>query len=219
MAIKSMMIAMTMLAAAAFSPQDEKKSVEVSVDHDVTIEAPHGEAHHLIKVFTKTGDEDGDVIVLKQHNGNHFSFDINGKTLELDGESFPIGDSKTFDTEDGVVTITRNEDGIVITDEAGEETRVLTTGDHKMFLHKLSPDIKITDSNEIVISGLEGLGDEIRASITKALEEAGVDKDVVFKPQGNHFIWVDKDGHTLHQSDDAEETEVHQKKIIKKKLH
>ncbi|MBT8094917.1 MAG: hypothetical protein KJP08_08910 [Gammaproteobacteria bacterium] len=127
---------------------------------------------------------------------------------DADIESLEVGESKTLTSEGGKeATITRTEDGFVIESD-GETVDIMKfhDSDHKMMTHgdhdvvidtdkrveKRIEVIKAGGDEAITIISTEGIDDAKRARIQSALEEAGVEGDVLFL-----------DGSDLHEDGQA----------------
>ena len=127
---------------------------------------------------------------------------------DADLESLAVGESKTLTSESGrEATITRTEDGFVI-EADGETIDVLNLhggkhvkmihGDHDVVIdtekriEKRIEVIKTDDDEAVTIISTAGMDDAKRARIEAALEEAGVEGDVLFL-----------DGSDLHEDGQA----------------
>lgn len=166
------------------------------------------EQQHMSFVSMSSGGE-GHVFVVK-NDGDGERISINGNTV--DGSEIALGETKTFQTKRGSVTISRDEEGLQVKDEDGKVLRLLggeEGGAHVMALG--GEHIKLVRPNDaVVIQGLDDLDETIREKVRAALAEAGVDKEIVFagEPQ---MMWVDGEegeiqvnGHGIFIGDDKD---------------
>jgi hypothetical protein len=168
----------------------------------------------LIGTAAVAGDKHETQIKIKVDDGTD-TFEWHSDDSELDLENLEVGESKTLTSEGGKeATVTRTEDGLAFEID-GETVDVmkLHDGDHKMMIHgdhdvvidadkRIEKRVKVlkTGGDEAVtIISTADMDDEKRARIEAALEEAGVDGEVLFL-----------DGGDLH-----EEGKVHAKREVR----
>lgn len=187
MFLKSLMVAVAVVSMAAFGFQgDEKVKVRKKVE--------------FISVDGEAGD--GHVFVIKQEGDEPMHLQIDGQEMEIHLDDLEVGDTRIFETAEGQVTLARDEDGLVLTDEDGEQIRLFTS--HDMDPHVIMEkagdfEVKVLDATEfhsndkVMISGIDGLSEEIQERVREALETAGVDKEVVFK-SAPKMVWIDEEG-------------------------
>jgi hypothetical protein len=161
----------------------------------------------LIAAAALAGEKHETHIKIKVDDGAD-TFEWHSDDSDRDLESLEVGESTTLTSASGKeATVTRTEDGLVIeVDGKTIDVMKFHDGDHKMTIHgdhdvvidgekRIEKRIEVirTDGDEAVtIISAEGIDDEKRARIEAALEEAGVDGEILFL-----------DGSELHEDGQA----------------
>lgn len=150
------------------------------------------------KVWVTSRSQDGVSIVARGDNSdgdNKVKIVADGETIEFDGNDLEVGESRTFDLENGkTMELTRRDEGLVMTMD-GSEILLYEGGEgNGAFAHAFSvgdgsdflalEDLETIGADDVVISGLDDLDESAREAVIKALREAGVEKEIHFSPHG-----------------------------------
>ncbi len=175
MELKALITLVVAMFAALTGDGDDKKTEKKVVRH--------------MNFVSAASSGEGQVFIVK-HDGDQEHIDVNGSVI--DGSEIALGESKSYSTKNGTVTISRDEEGLQIKDEDGKVLRLFggeEEGAHVMALG--GEHFKMVRPNDsVIIQGLDNLDETAREKIRAALADAGVDKEVVFAgtPQ---MTWVD----------------------------